>query len=146
MQLTRHCVWSRLVMPIPLAIILWLFKACKCLLECLNTAINTLAYLFWIHVSAYIQEMLGNSLMKDQVNEVRVPTLIFDYPRHSGATDEGMTPLVLDIGLPGFWPRGESSEGTIKAHKHGRLARPWSKTWHVLQGLEEQDLVRLGLV
>jgi hypothetical protein len=31
--------------------------------------------------------------------------------------DEGMTPWVLDIGLPGFWPRWESSKGMIKAQE-----------------------------
>jgi hypothetical protein len=25
-------------------------------------------------------------------SRIRVPTIVFDYPRHSGATDEGMTP------------------------------------------------------
>jgi hypothetical protein len=35
--------------------------------------------------------MLGNSSMGIRINEVRVPAIVFDYPRHSGATDEGMT-------------------------------------------------------
>jgi hypothetical protein len=35
--------------------------------------------------------MLGNSLMGVQINEVRVSALVFDYPRHPGPTDEGMT-------------------------------------------------------
>jgi hypothetical protein len=26
-----------------------------------------------------------------RINEVRVPALVFDYPRHSGATNKGMT-------------------------------------------------------
>jgi hypothetical protein len=34
--------------------------------------------------------MLDN-VMGIRVNEVRVPAIVFDYPRHSGATDEGMT-------------------------------------------------------
>jgi hypothetical protein len=25
-------------------------------------------------------------------SRIRVPAIVFDYPRHSGATDEGMTP------------------------------------------------------
>jgi hypothetical protein len=35
--------------------------------------------------------MLGNSLMGVRIDKVRVPALVFDYPMHSGATDEGMT-------------------------------------------------------
>jgi hypothetical protein len=35
--------------------------------------------------------MLGNSQMGVRINEVRDPTIVFDYPRHSGATDEGIT-------------------------------------------------------
>jgi hypothetical protein len=46
---------------------------------------------FGFFVSADIQEMLGNNLMGVQINEVRGPALVFDYPRHPGATDEGMT-------------------------------------------------------
>jgi hypothetical protein len=45
MQLTGSCVCSRLVMPIPLAVIQYFFEAGKCSLECLNNASNALAYL-----------------------------------------------------------------------------------------------------
>jgi hypothetical protein len=33
-----------------------------------------------------------NTVLRDQKEiRVRVPAIVFDYPRHSGATDEGMT-------------------------------------------------------
>src|SRR4051812_46839840 len=31
----------------------------------------------------------------------RVPARLFESPRHSGATDEGVTPRILQMGLPG---------------------------------------------
>jgi hypothetical protein len=45
MQLTGPCVCSRLVMPIPLAMIRCLFEASKRSLECFSSASNVLAYL-----------------------------------------------------------------------------------------------------
>jgi hypothetical protein len=90
--------------------------------------------------------MLSNSVKEGRIDEIRVSALVFDYPRRSGATDEGMTHRVLTFGLLGFKPRSDYTEG---------MARPMStidwqglgaRTWHTLQGLEEQDLVELGLV
>jgi hypothetical protein len=81
---------------------------------------------FWLLEFPGIQELLDKSMRKDCLDEVRVPVLVFDYPRHSGATDEGMTHRVLNFGLPSLKPRCKPIEGTIKAHKHSRLARPRS--------------------
>jgi hypothetical protein len=54
-----------------------------------------------------------------RVNEVRVPTIVFDYPRHSGATDEGMTHGSSILAYLVFGPGRASVEG---------MARPISTT------------------
>jgi hypothetical protein len=49
---------------------------------------------------------------------VRVPAIVFDYPRHSGATNEGMTNRPSTFAYLGFSPEEITIEGiarTIKA-------------------------------
>jgi hypothetical protein len=41
---------------------------------------------------------------------VRVPAIVFDYPRHSGATDEGMTNGPSTFAYLAFRPRGIPSK------------------------------------
>jgi hypothetical protein len=43
---------------------------------------------------------------------VRVPAIVFDYPRHSGATDEGMTNGPLTFAYLAFRPRGIPLKGS----------------------------------
>jgi hypothetical protein len=83
--------------------------------------------------------------MEVQINEVRVPAIVFDYPRHSGATDEGMTHGSSILAYLGFGPGRASVEG---------MARPISTTIWCIPGArlgvrsknsKEQDLVELGL-
>jgi hypothetical protein len=53
---------------------------------------------------------------------VRVPALVFDYPRHSGATDEGMTHGSSILAYLAFGPGRASTEG---------IARPINAIdWH----------------
>jgi hypothetical protein len=48
---------------------------------------------------------------------VRVPAIVFDYPRHSGATDEGMTNEPSTFAYLAFRPRGDIVEGITKPMK-----------------------------
>jgi hypothetical protein len=48
---------------------------------------------------------------------VRVPAIVFDYPRHSGATDEGITNGPLTFAYLAFRPRGDTVEGITKPMK-----------------------------
>jgi hypothetical protein len=48
---------------------------------------------------------------------VRVPAIVFDYPRHSGATDEGMTNGPSTFAYLAFWPRGDTVKGITKPMK-----------------------------
>jgi hypothetical protein len=59
-------------------------------------------------------------------NRVRVPAIVFDYPRHSGATDEGMTcgPSIFTYLV--FGPGRESTEGTARPTRNS-LAQSRSK-------------------
>jgi hypothetical protein len=56
--------------------------------------------------------MLGNSLMGVRIDELRVPALVFNYPRHLRATDEGMT-------------RGSSILAYLVSAQVGRLLKGW---------------------
>jgi hypothetical protein len=78
----------------------------------------------WFLDFAGIQEALGNNMKDGWLDGIRVPALVFDYPRHSGATDEGMTHRVLIFSLCGFKPKYKLIERIIKAHEHNQLARP----------------------
>jgi hypothetical protein len=50
-------------------------------------------------------------------NGVRVPAIVFDYPRHSGATDKGMTNGPLIFAYLVFGPGGTSTEGITRLTK-----------------------------
>jgi hypothetical protein len=58
-----------------------------------------------------IFRMLGNSSMRVQINEVRIPAIVFHYPRHSGAIDEGMTQGSSILAYLVFGPGRASTEG-----------------------------------
>src|SRR3954466_15214720 len=54
---------------------------------------------------------------------VRVPARLFESPRHSGATDEGVTPRLLRVRLPGVPEDGRptrSADGPSLAHSQHR--------------------------
>jgi hypothetical protein len=48
---------------------------------------------------------------------VRVAAIVFDYPRHSGATDEGMTNGPSTFAYLAFRPRGDTVERITKPMK-----------------------------
>jgi hypothetical protein len=48
---------------------------------------------------------------------VRVPAIVFDYPRHSGATDKGMTNGPSTFAYLAFRPRWDTVEGITKPMK-----------------------------
>jgi hypothetical protein len=50
-------------------------------------------------------------------NGVRVPAIVFDYPRHSGATDKGMTCVSSIFTYLVFGPGRASTEGTARPTK-----------------------------
>jgi hypothetical protein len=89
MQLTGPRVCSILVMPIPLAIIRCPFsRLANCHLNVPTVLARRSHICLWSLDSTGTQEALGNSVKEGQLDEIRVPSLVFDYPRHSGATDE----------------------------------------------------------
>ena len=58
---------------------------------------------------------------------IRVPARLFESPRHSGATDEGVTPQLLCMDLPGALEDG-------RAHEDIAWAKPWPANWHRRRG------------
>jgi hypothetical protein len=49
--------------------------------------------------------------------QVRVPAIVFDYPRHSGASDEGMTDGPSTFAYLAFWSRWDTVKGILKPIK-----------------------------
>jgi hypothetical protein len=76
-----------------------------------------------------------------RVKEVRVPAIVFDYPRHSGATDEGMTYGSSILAYLVFSP-GRTSTERIARPISIRLAQPRSKTWRTRQGSKRPSRIR----
>jgi hypothetical protein len=62
-----------------------------------------------------------------RLERIRVTTLVFDYPRHSGATDEGMTQRVLIFGLYGLGLEASPSKGWLKPIEALYWRSPWSR-------------------
>jgi hypothetical protein len=80
--------------------------------------------MLWLLVSTGRAKDFLCSQIRTQINGVRVPAIVFDYPRHSGATDEGMTRGSSILAYLVFGPRRVSIEG---------MARPTKMiAWHGL--------------
>jgi hypothetical protein len=64
---------------------------------------------------AFVSTGRAKDVIRDQIrtqsNEVRVPAIVFDYPRHSGATDKGMTCGSSIFAYLVFGPGRASTEG-----------------------------------
>jgi hypothetical protein len=58
--------------------------------------------------------------------QVRVPAIVFDYPRHSGATDEGMTNRPSTFAYLGFSPEEITTEGITRPIKAAVRCGPGS--------------------
>jgi hypothetical protein len=65
----------------------------------------------------------------ERESQVRVPAIVFDYPRHSGATDEGMTNGPSTFAYLAFRSRRDTIEGIHKAPEDDILVRPRDITW-----------------
>jgi hypothetical protein len=60
----------------------------------------------------------ANTVLRNQKKiQVRVPAIVFDYPRHSGATDEGMTNRPSIFAYLVFDPGGITVEGIARTIK-----------------------------
>jgi hypothetical protein len=57
---------------------------------------------------------------------VRVPAIVFNYPRHSGATDEGMTNRPSTFAYLGFGPEEITIEGITRPIKVAARCGPGS--------------------
>jgi hypothetical protein len=74
-------------------------------------------YMLWIFVSTGREKDFLCSRIRTRINGVRVPAIVFDYPRHSGATNEGMTCGFLILAYLVFGPRRVSTEGMARPTK-----------------------------
>jgi hypothetical protein len=63
-----------------------------------------------------VKEVICNQV-RTQNNGVRVPAIVFNYPRHSGATDEGMTNGPLIFAYLVFGPGRTSTKGITRPMK-----------------------------
>jgi hypothetical protein len=79
---------------------------------------------------------------------VRVPAIVFDYPRHSGATDEGMPNRPSIFASLVFGPGGITIERNCKAHKGSGWMRPGNYTWRASKDSRSPNWIslRLGLI
>jgi hypothetical protein len=68
----------------------------------------------WLFVSTGRGKDFIHSQIRTRINGVRVPTIVFDYPRHSRATDEGMTCGSSIFAYLVFGPRRISTERTTR--------------------------------
>jgi hypothetical protein len=118
MQLTGPDVSLRLVMPIPLATKLCVFEARN---EHYSNRLTLLNEPFVCMLCLFVSTGRAKEVICDQVrtrnNGVRVPAIVFDYPRHSRATDKGMTNRPLICAYLGFGPRGTSTKGITRPMK-----------------------------
>jgi hypothetical protein len=115
-------------MPIPLATKLCFFEAHN---ERYSNRLTLLNEPFIYMLCLSVSTGRAKEVMCDQVrtrnNGVRVPAIVFDYPRHSGATDEGMTNGPSIFAYLVFGPGGTSTKGITRPTRiiawHGLGAR-----------------------
>jgi hypothetical protein len=143
MQLTGPDVSLRLIMPILLAIKPCIFEA---RIEHYSNLFLLLNESFVYLLCLCVFTGRAKRGMSKQVRfRIRVPAIVFDYPMHSGATDEGMTNGPSIFAYLVFGPGGTSAE---------EIARPMKLTiWRAHERdlacnarLKEGDLGKLGLV
>jgi hypothetical protein len=100
----------RPVMPIPLRTKLSIFKAQN---EHYSNQQRILDASFVYLLCLYAFSGKANTVLRNQKEiRVRVPAIVFDYPRHSGATDKGMTNRPSIFTYLVFGPGGVSVERT----------------------------------
>jgi hypothetical protein len=125
MQLTGPDVSLRLVMSIPLAIKLCIFEdRSEHHLNLLLLLNESFVYLLCLCV---FTGKAKRGMSKQVRFQIRVPAIVFDYPRHSGATDKGMMSGPSIFAYRVFGPGGTSAEEIARPMKlivwHGPGAR-----------------------
>ena len=103
-------------------------------------------------LSQFINSCLANKAYNpqkrhalQQLTQIGVPARLFESPRHSGATDEGIPPRLLYVRVPGAcqerrptrsfgWPKIKPTRSigdclTRSPNRHGVQADMESKTW-----------------
>jgi hypothetical protein len=73
--------------------------------------------MLWIFVSTGRAKDVVCARIRTRINGVRVPAIVFDYPRHSGATDEGMICGSSMLVYLVFGPGRASTEGIARPTK-----------------------------
>jgi hypothetical protein len=77
--------------------------------------------------------------MSKQVRfRIRVPAIVFNYSRHSRATDEGMMNGPSIFAYLVFRSRRDVRRRYSKAHEVNRLAQPRSETWRAMQDSKKE--------
>jgi hypothetical protein len=97
------------------------------LFELTNFTCKPFIYMSCLFVSTGRAKDFICGRIRTRINSVRVPAIVFDYPRHSGATDEGMTHGSSILAYLVFGPGRTSTEGMARPTKmiawHGPGAR-----------------------
>jgi hypothetical protein len=115
MQLTGPDMSLGLVMPILLAIKPCIFEARIEHYSNLFLLLNeSFVYLLCLCV---FTGRAKRGMSKQVRSRIRVPAIVFDYPRHSGATDEGMTNEPSIFTYLVFGPGGTSAEEIARPMK-----------------------------
>jgi hypothetical protein len=101
-------------MPIPLATKLSIFEAQN---EHYSNQQLSLYASFVYSLCLYDFTGKANAICAIKKSRIRVPAIVFDYPRHSGATDEGMTNRPSIFAYLVFGPGGITVEGITRPMK-----------------------------
>jgi hypothetical protein len=105
-------------MPIPLATKLCVFKAWNKHYSNRLTLLNKpFVYMLCLSISTGRAKEVICDRIRTRNNGVRVPAIVFDYPRDSGATDEGMTNRPSIFAYLVFGPGRTSTEGITRPTK-----------------------------
>jgi hypothetical protein len=99
--------------------------------------------MLWLFVSTGRAKDFVRSQIRTRINGVRVPAIVFEYPRHSGATDEGMTCGSSILAYLVFGPRRISTEGMARPMNMIAWRGPGARL--DVQGKDRRDQVELGL-
>jgi hypothetical protein len=146
MHLTGPDVSLRPVMPIPLATKLCVFEAQN---EYYSNRLTLLNEPFMYILCLSVSTGRAKEVICDQVstrnNGVRVPAIFFDYPRHSGATDEGMKNGPSIFAYLVFGPGRTSTEGTTRRTKITAWRGPGAKLGVQGEGSKRPSSIRLRL-
>jgi hypothetical protein len=115
-------------MPIPLATKLCVFEAWN---EHYSNRLTLLNKPFIYRLCLSVSTSRAKEVICDQIrtrnNGVRVPAIVFDYPRHSGATDKGMMNGPLIFAYLVFGPGRTSIEEITRPMKITARRGPGAK-------------------